>query len=97
MTNAPLHIRQHLSGIGLIPPSVQFLSRDAKLYDEIAGQVLRLDLAPLLPPEAEEGGLVVAHDDPGVRTTNEIPAPMKLASFQHAGFHTAPPGLYLFD
>ena len=37
-----------------------------ELDDEVAGEVLRLGLAALLPPEAEQGGFVVAHDDPGV-------------------------------
>jgi hypothetical protein len=31
-----------------------------------AGQVLGLGLAALFPPEAEQGCLVVAHDDAGV-------------------------------
>jgi hypothetical protein len=29
-------------------------------------EVLRLDLAPLFPPEAKQGGLVVAHDGPRI-------------------------------
>ena len=34
-------------------------------------EVLGLDLAALFPPQAEQGGLVVAHDDPGVRAADE--------------------------
>ena len=56
-----------------IPAPVQVLGREAELDDEVAGEVLRLDLAPLLPPEPEEGGLIIAHDDPGVRAADEIP------------------------
>ena len=37
----------------------------------LRGQVLGLDLAALFPPEPEQGGLVVAHDDPGVRAADE--------------------------
>ena len=37
----------------------------------LPGQVLRLDVAPLFPPEAEEGGLVRAHDDAGVGAADE--------------------------
>jgi hypothetical protein len=32
---------------------------------------LRLDLTAFLRPKADEGGLVIAHDDPGVRTANK--------------------------
>ena len=45
-----------------------------KLDNEVARQVLRLDLAPLFPPKAEQGGLIVAHDDPGVRAADKIAA-----------------------
>ena len=38
-----------------------------ELYDQVAGQVLRLDFSPLLPPELDQGRFVIAHDDPGVR------------------------------
>jgi hypothetical protein len=37
----------------------------------IAGVVLGLDLAPFLSPEALEGRLVGAHDDPGVGAADE--------------------------
>ena len=42
-----------------------------KLDDEIVGQVFRLGLAPFLAPEAEQSGLVVPHDDPGVGAADE--------------------------
>jgi hypothetical protein len=48
------------------------------LDDEIAGQVLRLDLAPLFSPQPDKGGLIVAHDDPGVRAADEITAPVSI-------------------
>jgi hypothetical protein len=46
---------------------IERLGHQAELDDEIAGQVLGLGLAALFPPEAEQGGLVVAHDDAGMR------------------------------
>ena len=55
----------------LVPAPVEVLGDDAELDDEVAGQVLRLDLAALFPPEPEQGGLVVAHDDPGVGAADE--------------------------
>jgi hypothetical protein len=44
------------------------------LDNEIAGQVFRLDPAALFPPESNEGGLVVAHDDAGVRAADKVTA-----------------------
>ena len=55
-----------------IPAPVQVLGRQAELDDEVAREVLRLDLAALLAPEPEEGGLVVAHDDPGIGAADEV-------------------------
>jgi hypothetical protein len=69
-----LNIGKNLTGIGLIPASVQVLSRNAKLDDQIARQVLGRDLAALLPPQAEKGGFIVAHDDAGIRAADEITA-----------------------
>ena len=63
MPDLPLHIGKQLPGISLIPAPVQVLRRNTKLNDQIAGQVLRLDLATLFAPEPEEGGFIVAHDD----------------------------------
>ncbi len=80
MPDLVLDIREDLAGIGLIPASVQLLGRDAELDHEIARQVLGLDLAPLLPPQPEEGSFVVAHDDPGVRATDEVAASARLSS-----------------
>jgi hypothetical protein len=62
-----------LSGIGLVPASVQVLGHKAKLDDEIAREVLWLDLTSFFLPKPEEGGFVVPHYDPGVRAANEVP------------------------
>jgi len=50
MADSALHIINDLAGIALIPAPVQVLSRKPELDDEIAGQILRLDLAALLMP-----------------------------------------------
>jgi hypothetical protein len=34
----------------------------AELDDEVAGEVLRLGLAPFLAPEADQRGFIIAHD-----------------------------------
>ena len=42
-----------------------------ELHDQVAGQVLRLGLAPFLAPKADQGRFITAHDDPGVRAADE--------------------------
>ena len=66
-----LDVGDDLPGIGLVPAPVEVLGDDAELDDEVAGQVLRLDFAALFPPQPQQGGLVIAHDDPGVRAADE--------------------------
>ena len=64
---------EDLTGIALVPTPVQFFGRNPKLDNEIAGQILRFDLTTLLPPQPEEGGFIIAHNDAGVRATDEVP------------------------
>ena len=71
MPDMRLHVRDDLPGIGLVPAPVELLGNGPKLDDEVAGEVLRLDLAAFFPPKPQQGGLVVAHDDPGVRAADE--------------------------
>ena len=66
--------RHDLPGVALKPEPVEVLSRKAKLHDEIGGQVLRLSFTALFSPKADEGGFVVAHDDPSVGAADEFAA-----------------------
>jgi hypothetical protein len=66
MADLPLYVREDLTAIGLVPAPVQVFGRKAELDDEIARQVLRLDLAALLAPKSKERRLVLAHDDAGI-------------------------------
>jgi hypothetical protein len=50
----------------LKPASVQVLSRNAKLDDQIARQVLGLDLASFFPPKPDQCRLVSTHNDADV-------------------------------
>ena len=61
-----LDIGQDLPGIGLVPAPIEVLGDDPELDDEIAGEVLRRDLASLFAPQPQQSRLVIAHDDPGV-------------------------------
>ena len=50
MADPPLDVGDDLTGIGLVPAPIEVLGDKAKLDDEVAGEVLRLGFAPLLPP-----------------------------------------------
>jgi hypothetical protein len=52
--------------IALVPGAVELLGGGPELHDEVAGQVLRLDLHPLLAPEAEQRSFIAAHNDPSI-------------------------------
>jgi hypothetical protein len=52
----PLDVLDGLAGVALVPAPVEVLGHGAELDDQVAGEVLRLDLAALLPPQAEQGG-----------------------------------------
>ena len=77
MENLPLDLGDGLAGIAFVPAPVEVLGDRAELDDQVAGQVFRLDLAALLPPQPEQGGFVVAHDDPGVRAADESAAAVR--------------------
>ena len=71
MKHLALHLGDDLAGIALVPVPVEVLGHGAELDDQVVRQVLRLDLAALFPPQPEQGGFIVAHDDPGVRAADE--------------------------
>ena len=62
-----------LAGIALVPVPVEVLGHGAELDDQVAREVLGLELAALLPPQPEQGGFVTAHDDPGVGAADKTP------------------------
>jgi len=57
--------------MAFVPVPVEVLGHRAELDDQVAGQVLGFGLAALFPPQPDQGRLVVAHDDPGVRAADE--------------------------
>src|SRR5439155_24235718 len=61
-------------GIALEPMPIEGLGHEAKLDDEIAGEVLRLGFAAFLTPQPQQGSLVAPHDHPGVGAADEAPA-----------------------
>jgi hypothetical protein len=71
MLHPALNRTDDLAGLVLVPRPVQMLGDDPELDDKVAGQVLRLGLAALLPPQLEQGLFVLAHDDPRIRAADE--------------------------
>ena len=67
MADLPLDVRNHLARIGLVPAPIKLLRHHPELDDEIAGQVLRFDLAALFAPEPQQRLLIITHNDPGIR------------------------------
>ena len=72
MPDMRLHVRNDLPGIGLVPAPVEVLGDGPKLDNEVAREVLRLDLTALLAPKAQQGALVLAHNDPGVGAADKV-------------------------
>jgi hypothetical protein len=50
MLNLPLHVLDGAAGIAFVPASIEILRHGAKLDDQDVGEILRLNLAALLPP-----------------------------------------------
>src|SRR5262249_10107662 len=71
--NPALEVGDVPAGVALVPSPVELLGGGPELYDEVPGEVLRLNLAPLLAPKADQSRLVAAHDNPGVRAADEGP------------------------
>jgi hypothetical protein len=71
MFDSPLDVCDPPAGIALVPSAVEVLGYGAELHDEVSGEVFRPGFAPLLAPEADKGGLIASHDDPGVGAPDE--------------------------
>jgi hypothetical protein len=67
----PLDVGDDPSGVCLIPAPIKRLSGRPELNNEVSREVLRFDLTPFLPPQPYQGGLIIPHDDPGVRTAEK--------------------------
>src|SRR5262245_23834217 len=87
MLDAALNIGDASAGVALVPGAVERFGGGPKLHNQVAGNVLRLNLAPLLAPKADQGRLFTAHDNPGVRAADEgAPLARVVASALPHGF-----------
>jgi hypothetical protein len=48
--------------LGLVPAPVKLLGGETELHDQIAGQVLGLDIAALFPPKPQQDCLISADE-----------------------------------
>jgi hypothetical protein len=53
MLGPSLDILDYMAAVKLVPPPIEVFGHRAKLDDEVSRQILGLDFATLLPPEAE--------------------------------------------
>ena len=90
MPQSILDAFDRLPGVALEPMPVEGFSHEPELDDEVAGQVLRLGLAPFLAPQAHQGGFIVAHDDAGVGAADEAAPADGLAKSYFNGCHLHP-------
>ncbi len=72
MANALLHVLDVLPGAALEPATVQLLGHRAELNDQVLREIRRRQLAALFPPQPDEVFLIVAHDDAGIRSADEV-------------------------
>jgi hypothetical protein len=71
MSKPVLKALDGLPGVALVPMPIEGFGHQTELNDEVAGEVLRLDLASFFLPEAKEGRFITSHDDPGIRAADE--------------------------
>src|SRR6266446_3683915 len=71
MPDPALHVADPPTSVAFVPGAVELLGCPPQLHHEVAGQVLWLGLPTLLAPELDQGSLVMAHDDPGIRAADE--------------------------
>src|SRR5262249_44565680 len=71
MVYPALDVLDGLAGVPFVPLPIKALGHDAELDDQVARQVSRLDFAAFFLPEMQEGGLIMAHNYPGVGAPNK--------------------------
>src|SRR5262249_31094955 len=87
MSDSTLHVPDLPTAVSLVPGAVELLGGPPELHDEVAGQVLRLGLPPLLAPEPDKSCFIAAHDDAGIRAADERAAANILQEFRADFWH----------
>ena len=81
MLDVALDVGNAPAGVAFVPGAVELFCCGPELHNEVAGQVLRLSLAALLLPKANEGRFIAAHNYSGIRAADERTA--VLVGFVH--------------
>jgi hypothetical protein len=63
-----------LTCVGLIPAAVELFRNGPELNNKVARKAYWLSFAAFFSPKPQQGRLVFAHNDPGVRAADEISA-----------------------
>ena len=66
MADARLSVPNGLTCVALVPTAVELLGDGPELNDEIAGKILRLELAAFFAPQTDEIFFMITHDDTGI-------------------------------
>ena len=74
MADCLLDVGDDLAGIRLVPAPIEVFRDQPELNNEVAGEILRLDLAAFLSPQPQKGCFVIAHNNAGIRAANEVAA-----------------------
>ena len=74
MRDPLLHVVDGMAGVTLIPAAVKLFRHGTELDDQVVGKILRFDLTALLPPQPQQRGLVITHDDPRIRSADRMAA-----------------------
>ena len=73
MANMVLDLPDAMAGVALVPLSVERFGGQAKLDEQVIGEIDGLGFAALFPPQPLQRGLILTHDDPRVRTSDKGP------------------------
>jgi hypothetical protein len=69
-----LDVRDPVARVLFIPAPVEVFGDEAELDDQDARQIEIGDLTAFFAPQAMEGLLIFAHDDPGIGAADEVRA-----------------------
>ena len=86
MPDVLLHVGNDLAGISLIPAPIKVFGNRTQLDNEVCRTSPPAQSRRAFPSTAGSARVVITHDDPGIRTADEVAA---VAGFAYATFHSA--------
>src|SRR5579863_6219727 len=86
-----------LAGVALVPSPVQVFGDAPELNDKVVGEILRLNLPSFLAPQPNQGGLVITHDQSGVRPAYETNSIILQRVANHSEPHLSKKDTYVLN